>query len=366
MNAPIQPTIPGQPTTPGQPAYPWQNDAWAALLARLSANRMPHGLLLKGPAGLGKSAFAQQLARAVLCQGQVKSQTTQVRPCGECPACQQFGAGAHPDYHNITLLEDKKDIGVDQIRELNQQLTLSSAGYERWRVAVIDPADRMNNAASNALLKTLEEPGRNTLLILVTAHPTRLLATLRSRCQQVAFPVPDTDTVLPWLTHHGEAQEEGVEQDDWPELLKLAGGAPLAALQMAQSDLPAERQRLAEQLVSMMQAMTSRGAEPVTVAAQWLKLGADDVLGWFIGWLMDLVQYRMAPGTARLRNPDLHENLQKAAKGLDLEAVHRYIAAVQRSRRLLETNVNDQLLLEALLVCWAGGLKSDDLAYLPE
>ncbi len=329
------------------PPFPWQSFQWEALQARWQSSRVPHALLLAGAPGLGKLPFARAVAQRALCQAAAA-------PCGACPACRQFAAGSHPDYFELGVEEGKKDIAIDQVRELIAQLSLTASGTERWKVAVLAPAERLNRASANALLKTLEEPAPRTLLILVTAQPSRLLPTLRSRCQQVAFPVPEPSAASAWLAQQGGKQ-------DWPVLLRLAGGAPLAAMALADSPLAAARPKLARQLAGI----ESGREDPVALAADWLKLGAAGIMDWLAGWVMDLILLRQTGQNDRLHNPDLQDVLQTQAQGIHLEALHRYLDAVRRSRALLDTTVNDQLLLEALLLPWASGLDDKMQALLP-
>lgn len=331
-------------------AYPWQETQWRKLLDRFGSGRFPHAMLLHGPPGLGKRAFAERLARAVLCRSKEADP-----PCGQCASCEQFAAGAHPDFNRLEREEGKKDIGIAQVRGLIAELMLTSGGAGRWKAAIIEPADRMNTASANALLKTLEEPPRDTLLMLVTAHPARLPATIRSRCQQLAFSLPAQDQALAWLETQGR-------RSDWATVLRLAGGAPLAARALADADFIEAREKLLRQLADLREG----GADPLAVAGDWLKRGAEELLYWLGGCLMDLVYLRAGAEEARLHNPDLRDRLQTLAEGLDLEGLHRYLDAVQRSRRLLETTANDQLLLEALLICWTEKLHPRALDYLPQ
>ncbi|MBI5040490.1 MAG: DNA polymerase III subunit delta', partial [Gammaproteobacteria bacterium] len=153
--------------------YPWQDTEWAQLRARAAQRRLPHALLVTGPAGVGKCDFADAFARSLLC----KHPAGDGSACGNCEACHLVRAGTHPDYLTVTFIEDKTQIGIDQIRELCRALALKShaGGY---KIAIVTPAERMTVEAANSLLKTLEEPTDNTLLMLVTEQPARLPATI--------------------------------------------------------------------------------------------------------------------------------------------------------------------------------------------
>ena len=207
--------------------YPWLEPYCASLASALEQGRIPHALLLSGQPGMGKRAFAGYIAALLLCE----SPTDDNAPCGRCPGCVQYQAGTHADYFHVHPEVDEKTgkeskaIKVDQIRELAEQLGLSShrGGY---KVALLNPAEAMNINASNSLLKTLEEPSDNTVLVLVCTHPAHLPPTIRSRCQQIRIAAPDRDAALQWLAGQLPGQDPAI-------YLQLANGAPLAALVQA-------------------------------------------------------------------------------------------------------------------------------------
>lgn len=323
---------------------PWQVEPWRTLTSRLDQGRLPHALLLTGPAGLGKNRFALELVRTVLCQDAAR------HPCGQCAACLQFAAGSHPDHFYVTLAEDRQSISVDQIRELAANLALTSL-HGGWKTAIITPAERMNANAANGLLKTLEEPPARSLLVLVTDRPARLPATVRSRCQTVAFTPPARDVAEAWLV-----KQEG-SRGDWRILLELAGGAPFAAIELVRSGLAERRGAMAKQLTALLEGR----ADPSAVAKEWLDGGAAAALRWFSTWIMDLIRIRQLGRMARLQNADLIGTLQTAAQGLHLVSLHRYLDAVRRAIALLDTPVNPQLQLEALLVAWSEKLAEEAL-----
>ncbi len=161
---------------------------WQRLLARLAAGRLPHALLFVGPPGVGKALVAQRLAARLACAAPAPE------PCGECAGCRQVVAGTHPDLQLLGAPERgggrketrRKEIGIDQARELKRFAALGTVSADR-KIGIIDDADRLSIAAQNALLKTLEEPPGQALLILITASPGALLSTVRSRCQRIAF-----------------------------------------------------------------------------------------------------------------------------------------------------------------------------------
>ncbi|NUO71291.1 MAG: DNA polymerase III subunit delta', partial [Frateuria sp.] len=193
----------------------WHEALWQRLQARLARRALPHALLLCGPAGLGKRAFLQRFVRGLLC-GRPRDGDA----CGQCRSCLLLDAGTHPDFVTVSygLRKDgvqRKEIVVEQIRELSARLAMASQ-FGGWQVVAIDPADAMNANAANALLKTLEEPSPQTLLLLAADAPWRLPQTIRSRCQRIEFQLPPRADALAWLPAQGVA--------DPAAALEAAGG----------------------------------------------------------------------------------------------------------------------------------------------
>jgi DNA polymerase-3 subunit delta' len=241
---------------------PWVESAWAGWTQRLAGGRVPHAVLIAGPAGLGKRQLAADIAGGLLCTSPLPDR----RPCGQCRACALVAAGTHPDLYRITfeVNEDsgklREEIVVDQVRTLRDALAQTSQ-FGGWRVAVFDPAERMNGAAFNALLKTLEEPEADALLLLVSDRPSALPATIRSRCQRIDLRVPPRAEALAWLA------AAGVPGPAAAEALELAAGNPGLARDYAE---PAARKRLDEVLRDLVAVGAGR-ALPAEVGAAWLK-----------------------------------------------------------------------------------------------
>ena len=315
---------------------PWQVPAWQRLQQQRAEGRLPHALLVSGVAGIGKSRFARALVGALLCEGDGPG------PCGACRGCRLLTAGSHPDRILIQPEEGKRTIPVAAVRGLIERLALRPQ-YGAWQAVLIEPAEAMNANAANALLKTLEEPNPGTLLILVTARPSQLPPTIRSRCQQLNLGVPAFEEARDWLA----AQSP---DGDPATLLALAGGAPLAALDLAEADGLGDREaRLAE-----WEGVLSGRAAPEAVAARWLEGGAGPALERLHGWLADLIRVLGAgSGAEGLRNPDLVGRLQEVAAGLDLQTLFHQLDRVESARGLVGGPANMQLLLEDLLVAWA-------------
>jgi DNA polymerase-3 subunit delta' len=203
--------------------HPWNEPILDALARRLE--RLPHALLIHGPRGVGKLGLAERTSQLLLCEGKK-------RPCDTCDACRWFRGGNHPDFRRVepeVLWAEKPEkpslvIKVEQVRELADFLYIGSH-RGRLRIALVHPAEEMNENAANALLKGLEEPPAGAIFILVSHCPAQLLPTIRSRCVAVPVPLPPHNIALDWL-----AREGVTEPQRW---LAYAGGAPLRATQYA-------------------------------------------------------------------------------------------------------------------------------------
>jgi DNA polymerase-3 subunit delta' len=308
-------------------ALPWHAEAWARLQARRSRDALPHALLLAGPAGLGKRDFLQRFVRGLLCE-----QPADGEACGRCRSCLLLEAGTHPDRVALSygLRKDgvqRSEIVVDQIRELSARLATSSQ-FGGWQVASIDPADAMNAAAANALLKTLEEPARQTMLVLVADAPWRLPQTIRSRCQRIEFALPPRRQALAWLR---------AEQVAAPEVaLDAAGGNPGLARDWARQGALERRQEVRKDLAALA---AGRG-EAMEVVRRWLDSEPEQRL-WFAA--------QAAADEARARACGQAAPLSSA---LDAEALDQWYAHANRARDALRGPLRGDLLLLELLGRW--------------
>jgi DNA polymerase-3 subunit delta' len=234
---------------------PWLAAARAQLQTAWRQQRFPHGLLIHGPGGVGKHALATWVAQAAMCD----NNAGELMACGACKSCSLFAAGTHPDFSSVSPEEDKKQISVDQVRELCASLAMTSFRQGGYKVAIIQPAQQLTIAAANSLLKTLEEPAQRTVLILITTRSAGLLATLRSRCQHLAIRAPDTNAALAWLS---KASSKSVS----PQTLALARGAPLRALAYAEQDIEA----LYKEADGDLSALFAGRADVTQIAKRWV------------------------------------------------------------------------------------------------
>ena len=315
---------------------PWLDKPWQQLEQARVQGRLPHALLIKGQSGVGKRVLADQLAAALLCE-QVDAGG---QPCGRCQSCRWLQAGTHPDLLWVTPEEAGKAIKIDQIRALNTTLEMTSHGG-RYKIAIIQPADAMNVNAANSLLKTLEEPAANTVLLLLTAAPGRMPATIRSRCQQLEVALPDTDSAQQWL------KAEGVDTDSSMRYLKLANGAPLQARRMADTDDCLVRDKRLDQLLAIF----TGELDPVQTAKDWVEQSERQTLEWWRVWLQELVRWQLAgqhPPEA-----DMAQKLRQIVETVDCRKLFDISDRVTNALSTTGSGLNRQMVLEDLLISWA-------------
>lgn len=318
---------------------PWQQDQWAQLARRSRDGSLPHALLFHGPSGLGKRALALHLAQYLLCL-----EPGLEAPCGHCAGCKLYQAGSHPDIFELMPEAEKKGISIDQVRELIewQGIMAHRGGY---KVVIVDNANRLNRHGANALLKTLEEPASRTVIVLISENPGGLLATIRSRVQRLAFVPPPRSTGIEYLKIHG------ISEDISELLLRLARGAPLTALALAEQQLPQQRSDFFRDLA----ALSRRKALAVTVARDWEKQDRHTLYRWLDSWCRDLIRLKIHGQTSLLDNSDLATELkQLAAAGPGAPAMFRLLDRITQSLRDADHPLNAQLQLEDLLLYWQG------------
>ncbi|HEU4845428.1 MAG TPA: DNA polymerase III subunit delta', partial [Burkholderiaceae bacterium] len=279
--------------------YPWQEDAWRQL--QLLRQRMPHAILFHGAAGIGKSDFIEHFAQGLLCEAVLPDG----HACGQCVSCGWFSQQNHPDYRRVRpeALEDEpvtdgeeggdaeskktaksskapsKEIKIEQIRNLADFMNISTH-RQGLRVVVLYPAEALNMPASNALLKTLEEPPPGTVFLLSSNSLDRLLPTILSRCRKFALPMPDSAAAIGWLNEQGLA-----DADSW---LREQGGAPLAALAQSEAGNREEMDVLLQMLARPSIESALKTADKLSKAP----LGA--LVSWQQRWLYDLISYKLS------------------------------------------------------------------------
>lgn len=327
-----------------------QRAALDVLRRVLEADRVPHALLFSGPEGVGKMTVARAFCRALLCETG--------RGCASCASCRLFEHGNHLDLMSLGLLprrpgptgDLRKFILVEQIREL-AGLAAQTPRQGRRRVFLIDPADRMNLSAQNALLKTLEEPPGRAVLILVASRPHLLLPTVRSRCFGVRFAALRASELAAWLKQRGEPGEEAAAR------AALADGRPGRALGLELDELRDRREELLSMLETLSASTRNAGDLPEMAAGL---AGKDetallDSLELLEGLLRDAARAALGGNDAALIHADLSPRLERLGSRMGSLRAALLVSAIERLRGDLRFNVNRLLVAESLLAAVAGG-----------
>jgi len=336
------------------PIFPWQEAAWSQLQSL--RQRLPHAILFHGPAGIGKTAFAMGFAQALLCE----KPDAAGHACGQCSSCGWFSQYSHPDFRRVrpeALDEEEgagseedeeasetkkgakstkapsKDIRIDQIRGLADFMNISTHRQGK-RVVMLYPAEALNGASANALLKTLEEPPPDTVFLLVSNSLDRLLPTILSRCRKFALTQPPFDQALAWL------KAQGVENaEDW---LAEQGGAPLAAQELAQSGSR-------EVMEEFLQHLARPGVEGALKTADRLQKTPPALqVEWLQRWLYDLLSVKLS---GRIRYyPRYQKGLAALSDKVEVSALLRVIKEMAARRAIAEHPLSPKLFIEDMLL----------------
>ncbi|MES2264948.1 MAG: DNA polymerase III subunit delta' [Pseudomonadota bacterium] len=332
------------------PIYPWQESSWQQL-QQLRA-RMPHAILFHGAAGTGKSDFIERFAQALLCED-VRADG---HACGACASCGWFSQQNHPDYRRVRpeALEDEppegeegaeeskkatktkapsKEIKIEQIRALADFMNISTH-RQGLRVVVLYPAEALNMPASNALLKTLEEPPPGTVFLLSSNSLDRLLPTILSRCRKFALPMPQHDEALAWLKAQGVA-----DADSW---LSEQGGAPLAAL--AQSEAGSR-----EEMDALLQLLAQPSVEAALRCADKMqKVPLASLVSWVQRWLYDMFSYKLS-GSIRYY-PRYRKEVERLAGKVHVSKLMAAIKGANERRAIADHPLSPKLFIEDMLL----------------
>jgi len=317
--------------------FPWLQSSWLQLESYINLKRIPQALLIVGKQGVGKNHLVNYFSQSLLCS----SRQNTGAPCGSCHSCILFNAQTHPDYLFITPDKPGKAIAIDTIRQLTTKLALKPQ-FESYRVVVINTADCLNTASANAFLKYLEEPTERTSLILMTDKPSKLPATIRSRCQKLHVTVDNESLARSWL------QQQGVSENI-DLLFKMSQGAPILAKQLANDSAISFRQ---ESFTLWLKVVNSEESF-ISIAEKWSKLDKNSMellMFCLISWVIDIVKLKSGSHTNEIVNDDLGTDLKQLADKLNLKKLYEYYDLLLLSQQRLATQLNKQLIFEETLI----------------
>lgn len=320
--------------------FPWQTTQWQQLVDAKQAKRLPHALLFLGVDGIGKKEFARTFANTILCN----QADSNGNVCRTCHSCRLFQANSHPDFVYIEPEESARTIKIDQIRNVVEFVN-ASAMQGGFRVIIIHPANAMNINASNALLKTLEEPSANTLFILISNPNSYLPATIKSRCQKIIFSKPDPATALQWLT--SQLKDNTIN----PELLlHLADGAPLKAKNLIDNGTLTLRKDLYQGLYSLSQ----KQADPLQLTTQIQEFELVTIFDLLFSWARDLLRLKLTHSESELLNSDYNKPLSDLNHKISKDHILQFNDLIQKGYKAIahSLNLNKQLLLEEIFINW--------------
>lgn len=333
-----------------------QDQPRALLKRTLERNRLAHTWLFAGPEGIGKKQFAFLVAQSLFCERHPESE---LECCGQCPGCRQVLAGSHPDLFVITLPEGKRELPIELFLGPPEKRGRAGLCHDlaqtpmsgRRKIAIIDDADLLNDASANALLKTLEEPPRNSLIILIASHPEAILPTIRSRCQVLRFTPLSTDQVQQVLIQENLADDA----ESARQAAGLSGGSLIEAQRLLDPNLRTLRSLIDTQLASLP---FNSVALTRAILEEWENSPSEasvqrELMNWTIRFLVSFFQEflgHLSGETTELRIPEVGTLLQRLDPNQigTFDVVQEILERLLQAEMDLDQNASVALLLEVL------------------
>ncbi|MCH7663315.1 MAG: DNA polymerase III subunit delta' [Chloroflexi bacterium] len=313
---------------------------WAVelLSGQINSDRLRHAYLFLGPSGIGKFDFALAFAKAFNCMRPPKAGTF----CGDCRVCRQFDRTQHPDLFSLQRKEGDKDIKVKAMRSLLRSLSLAPYDAE-FRVALISDIQYASISASNALLKTLEEPPAKVIFLLTAEIPESLPATIVSRCELVRLRTVEVDSLAEELISRGAAKDQA------QLLAHISGGRPGYAMKLrSDPTLLNQRTEWLDNQYTLLNATRRARFDFAHTLSKDKSIFRQVLLTWISFWHDVLL--KSANANATLENLDRESQVSELADRLNLRGVHHFISALQNTLTSLDTNINLRLAAEALML----------------
>lgn len=311
----------------------WHFSSWEKINSARKNGKLPHALLITGEQGVGKKLFSDQLSQSLLCKS-----PTNLEACNNCSACKTYLSGAHPDFLEIDLLEDKQQISVDQIRKITTFLN-KSRSFDAYKVVLIQNVDRLNLNASNSLLKSLEEPTKQTILILVSSQYSQLLATVKSRCQRLMIPTPSFEDGFEWLNSQSDDNNDEKSKELIKRKLILSSNKPLQALDLTEDDLE-QHDDFLNDLILLSKAQINL----LHVAKKWEPYEFKTLLDWQLRYLQNNIK-------SHLTNINYNE-INELNDCIDKSSYWHLYKDLLHLKQTVHTSVNTLMSIENMLLLW--------------
>jgi DNA polymerase-3 subunit delta' len=325
----------------------WQKRAVAMLRAALRTGLIPHAYLLVGPGGVGGLSLARELAGVLLCGKGGEDR------CGKCRNCLLLEAGSHPDYHEVGVPEGKQEVPIDAVRTMQRQASVKPLQADR-RVFVVRDVDRMNIAAANCFLKTLEEPPGSCCFILIAASLWDIPPTVVSRCRVVKL------AGLPPAQVEEALRADGVSAEDAWWLARRSWGSPGMARAFKEMGLPEFNRQLAKALCELSAEDNFRFTEmlleamPEGSSRAEARIVLQDLLECLVVLYRDMAALAVAGDKAELFNRDLPEPLRKVAASCSVDEMVEWADRTLDAIERVGANANERVTLDDLFSHVAG------------
>lgn len=317
--------------------YPWQTTQWQFLINTYQQKRLSHAYLLSGVAGLGKIHFAREFSTFLLCEDPCKKNTA----CGKCRSCHWMHVQSHPDFFAVFPHEKDHAIKIDDIRAVIQKTTQTSqrGGYQ---VVLIAPAEAMPIGSANALLKTLEEPSGDVVILLVSHDQHAIPATIMSRCQTIFFSGDHSDQTVQWL------KENVSESSDINLLLSITHQAPL----MVKTWSDQHYLSLRDEIIAHCDQLTHQAISAIQPIAIWLKYDIAVLLQILLTLFLDILRLQLKIAASFLTYSDCQEKIAALSQKISSQAIYQLIDLILEQKKMLSVGVslNQQLLLENIFI----------------
>ncbi|MGK0248695.1 MAG: DNA polymerase-3 subunit delta' [Oleispira sp.] len=327
-------------------SIPWNNDLWQGLVKRYHGAGLPHALLLLGNEGTGRRSLGFKLAKFLLCQASDKKAAQSSLYCDQCHSCKLMDAGSHPDYFICNQEAKGKQIKVDTVRKLNDFMS-KTPQISACQVVQIYPLEAMNLNASNALLKTLEEPSGESYLLLIAERLGTVLPTIRSRTQRINLHPPHSEQALEWLSE----RLPNTSSEDLALALRQCGGGPLKAERWLREGSLLQDAAY----ISLMQKWLSGQQQLQDVSKALSKYDLPDTINWWASLSLDIMKLGMGAHVMQISHPQQGEwlgQLVATVSKIKLLILQQKLQEIAGRLASGHGNYNASLLLESLLLDW--------------